>query len=324
MRDFLKKFRAGFRTEPPVQRQTPRTFKPGPRDARVKRPDVFEPALLQYQRAFRPGEPQFADPLLARPWRDARRRVMDHVLCSISASPWGEHLVLRGSLLLKAWLGDAARDPGDIDFTVIPHTKLISEPWAAELFAGLVEVVRDQPLVGRGIEIVPHEVATDEIWTYDRAPGKRVVFPWKAEGLPGGVVQCDVVFGERIDPPPTRTLITAGSLGGGECTVWAATREQSLAWKILWLETDRYAQGKDLYDAALLAEQTTLPKSLLERTLLAEPGHRMTAPIDAELPLTWTIDWDNFKLEYPHVEGESRDWQERLAAALRRSFAASA
>jgi hypothetical protein len=75
----------------------------------------------------------------------------------ISTSPWNDHLVLRGSLLLKAWLGGAARDPGDIDFTVIPHTKLISEPWAAEMFAGLVALLREHPHVGDGVELIPHE-----------------------------------------------------------------------------------------------------------------------------------------------------------------------
>src|SRR5688500_14363011 len=140
----------------PARRKIPRTYKPGPHDARVERADVFEPALRHYQDAFRPGEPAFADASLAQPWRDARRRVMDHALRLISTSPWADHLVLRGSLLLKAWLGDAARDPGDIDFTVIPHTKLIAEPWAAELFAGLVQMIRDNPHVGGGggIEIV--------------------------------------------------------------------------------------------------------------------------------------------------------------------------
>jgi hypothetical protein len=245
---------------------------------------------------------------------------MDHVLRLISTSPWSDHLVLRGSLLLQAWLGDAARDPGDIDFTVTPHTKLITEPWAAELFADLVRIVRENPHVGseRNVEIIPHEVATDDIWTYDRAPGKRVVFPWKVDGLPGGFVQCDVVFGEEIDPPPTRTLIPARR--GPGSTVLAASREQSLAWKILWLQTDQYAQGKDLYDAALLAEQTKLPLALLERTLRSDPDHRMSEPIDANLPLTWEIDWDNFKLEHPHVPGDAQAWKQRLAEALRRSF----
>ncbi|PYC74957.1 hypothetical protein C7C45_03455 [Micromonospora arborensis] len=43
--------------------------------------------------------------------------------------------------------------------------------------------------------------------------------------------------------------------------VLAAPAPLALAWKLLWLATDRYPQGKDLYDAALLAEHTTVTKA---------------------------------------------------------------
>jgi hypothetical protein len=244
---------------------------------------------------------------------------MDHVLRIVSGSPWNNHLVLRGSLLMKAWLGDAAREPGDMDWTVTPHTKLISEPWANELFEGIVRLVAVQPRVSDTIEILAAQIATDDIWTYDRAPGRRIVFPWRAEGLPDGTVQMDIVFGEAIDPPPTRTLVPTSNGTGSE--VLAASREQSLAWKILWLETDMYPQGKDLYDAVILAERTPgVPRELVERTLRSSPDYRPAeAPLE-DLPLRWQVDWDNFKLEYPAVVDDATEWKARLAAALRSSF----
>ena len=56
---------------------------------------------------------------MAEAWHRARRRVMDHLLRLVADSPWREGLVLRGSLVLTAWLGRVAREPGDIDFVVI-------------------------------------------------------------------------------------------------------------------------------------------------------------------------------------------------------------
>src|SRR5690349_6152169 len=73
-----------------------------PRDA------VFDPAVLQFRHAYRPSEPAFADATAASRWRSLRRRAMEHVLRRIVASPWNDHLVLRGSLVMRAWFGDTA------------------------------------------------------------------------------------------------------------------------------------------------------------------------------------------------------------------------
>jgi len=51
--------------------------------------------------------------------RAARRAVLAHVLRVLSTSAWAEYLVLRGSVTLRAWLGEFAREPGDIDFVVL-------------------------------------------------------------------------------------------------------------------------------------------------------------------------------------------------------------
>jgi hypothetical protein len=36
--------------------------------------------------------------------------------------------------------------------------------------------------------------------------------------------------------------------------------------------------------------------------------------------LDWTINWDNFRDEYPNLSGDVTAWQLRLALALARSF----
>ena len=60
---FLKRLSEAVPGKP--ARDIPRTFKPGAPDRRVNRPRVFDPALLHYQKAYRVGEPEFADPSLA-------------------------------------------------------------------------------------------------------------------------------------------------------------------------------------------------------------------------------------------------------------------
>ena len=47
------------------------------------------------------------------------RLALDHVLALIADAPWSSCLVLRGSMLMTAYAGTAARKPGDLDFIVV-------------------------------------------------------------------------------------------------------------------------------------------------------------------------------------------------------------
>lgn len=307
-----------MRSAPPGAEFFPSTYQPVTRRPGVEQSGVFDPALKHFARAYRAGEPVFHDAQLADRWRRARRTAMEHVLSAIAASPSAEHLVLRGSTLLRAWLGDAAREPGDLDFVVDPPTMTLDEARAADLFADIITAVRDQHHDGTGIAVDTDDVATETIWTYERAPGRRLVFTWHARDLPPGTVQIDAVFNEYLLEPAVWTDLATGA-GTSAIRVRAATPALSLAWKIRWLETDTYPQGKDLYDATLLAEFTTVPWGLLEDTLVKELGsdaYRYTP----ERVLTWKVDWANLQDEHPWIEGDARSWQQRLASALTRSF----
>src|SRR6185503_14258157 len=92
---------------------------------------------------------------------------------------------------------------------------------------------------------------SDDIWTYDRVPGRRLLLPWKADDL-SGWVQLDFVFHEHLPVAPEPAAVPAA--GRPSALLLAATPELSLAWKIMWLVTDAHPQGKDLYDAVLPAE----------------------------------------------------------------------
>jgi len=296
-------------------------------DQRIERPEVFEPALKHFPRAFRLGDPIFQDPEIKHQWLNARLQVIAHLLQMISGSRWNKHLVLRGSLLLKAWLGEVAREPGDVDWVFRPEKITLKNRLSGKLFNELIQMVSKRPQIGH-VTIEIDQISIDDIWTYERAEGRRIVFPWKVENLPTGALQMDVVFGEKLFDDPIQTSMSL--IEGDRTILWSASPALSLAWKLLWLETDCYPQGKDLYDATLLAEQTHLPFDLLRQVLLSNPDWRFD--FERNQNFSWRsgfpwmmdtedIDWENFQMEYPGIEGEASDWQARLSQALAPTFA---
>ncbi|MEW9531236.1 nucleotidyl transferase AbiEii/AbiGii toxin family protein [Microbispora sp. NPDC049125] len=293
----------------------PATYVPVTHGQGARQPPIFDPALKQFDRAFRAGEPAFDDAATGRRWRRARRSAIDHLVRVVAGSPWSENLVLRGSLLLEAWIGEQARDPGDLDWVVVPHTVGLESPLTVAMFKGLIAAVAATPAPPGAVTVDPGDVAMDDIWTYDRVPGRRLVFTWHADGLPPGTVQLDFVFNERLPVPPQTALIPRTD-GAEPTPVLAASPELSLAWKIQWLASDIWPQGKDLYDAVLLAERVTLPRDLLRRVLDDAFGEGSAERLTTEYILSLGVDWEELQAEYPHITGNAGEWQERLARAI--------
>jgi Nucleotidyl transferase AbiEii toxin, Type IV TA system len=310
----------------------PNTYRPDDnKDPRMQRPQIFDPALWHFShRAFRLGDPVFQDPEIAQRWLEARQKVIEHILLSIYNSQWHWPLVLRGSLLLKAWLGDTAREPNDIDWVFRPEDVKREDRLAKQLFDELIQLLKQYPSFNN-ITIDAANIATDDLWTYERADGRRLLIPWQVEDLPRGTLQVDIVFGERILDLPILTPIPTS--WNEPIPIWSASKELSLAWKLRWLATDRYPQGKDLYDATLLAENTQLPFALLQKVLESSEYYEdWMSDVKYYIPnFSWKsgypwledpeIDWDNFKLEYPWVEGDAQAWKDRLSLALAPTFA---
>ncbi|WP_344128443.1 nucleotidyl transferase AbiEii/AbiGii toxin family protein [Luedemannella flava] len=303
----------------------PATYRPLPEGAMVRQSAAFDPALKNHANAYRAGEPVFLDAAAGQRWRQARRAAMDHLLAVIARSELADNLVLRGSVTLAAWVGAAAREPGDLDFVVIPHTMTSDSVEARRLLDGLRAAVAAAP--GAGLRA--WETAESAIWTYERADGRRLVIPFGAPGVPDGTVQVDLVFGERL--PLTLEALAAErltgvslaieklTLPGVDVPVLAAPAPLALAWKLLWLATDIYPQGKDLYDAVLLAEHTRVGLPLVRNLMRAELGNEAN-DFTAETVLSWDIDWTNFTDEYPGIDGDAESWRRRLARALERAW----
>jgi hypothetical protein len=295
----------------------PKTLRYVPGDDVRQRP-VFDPALKQYQNAYRATDPCFADPERGDAWRVARRRALDLVLGAVADSEWVESLVLRGSVLMSAWFGEDAREPGDLDFVVVPRSWRTDDGRTERMLASLAAAARERAVADGGtVAISARGAVVEDIWTYDRVPGLRMVLPWEAPGLPGGHVQLDFVFGERLPEPPEPVELPGGVV------VYAATPGLSLAWKLMWLINDMHGQGKDLYDAVLLAERHPLSRELLHEVFRLSgewPYHREHILLEDVVEAAGYVEWNHFATEYPRFADAEREFAERLVRAVAPAF----
>lgn len=211
-------------------------------------------------------------------------------------------------------------------------------------YGNLLDLVADSPQAAAGVRLDADRARVDASWGYayagdggEPSAGVRLLIPWTAEGVDEpGAVQLDFALDEALPDAPRFAAVPRAD-GGAPAVVRAASREASLAWKLLWLHTDNAAQGacaaKDLYDAVLLAEspRTRLTARLIRRVLRtasaattsgigAAPG--AAAPLTATAIQAWRV---------PHwpppaasagpgpgaqpVRGGAPDWLERLARA---------
>jgi hypothetical protein len=296
---------------------------------------VFDPSMKQHMVAMRASEPLFDDAGQGARWYAARRAATDAILHAVADSGFADRLVLRGSILLKTWFGDAAREPGDLDFIVEADDWEPLGPATRQLFQAIAEGAEATSRDGSARDGSAHDgsardgsarvdaagARTGQIWTYDRVPGCRLVLPWSADGCPDGSVQLDFVFGEKVPEPAQPLEISLG--GGTPATLRAATPGLSLAWKLLWLVTDSYPQGKDLFDAVLLAESAQLSHATLQEVFeLAEPAYEgKPVTLDMVRNAVERVDWDAFMTDYPQWKWDTDNLGERLLSAVEPIFA---
>ncbi|TVL88752.1 nucleotidyl transferase AbiEii/AbiGii toxin family protein [Streptomyces sp. SAJ15] len=311
-----------------ARKELPRTLVPVAGEGVAQSP-VFDPAMKHHARALRPSEPRFADARTGDGWHAARRLALDHVLDAVGGGEWADHLVLRGSVLLRAWYGAAAREPGDLDFVVQPRDWELPDPRSDRMLDGIARAAEELSLRDGRVRLDAGGAVSDSIWTYDRVPGRRLVIPWTAEGLPGGSVQLDFVFNEPLPVPAELTEVPRRGGSGEPLRLWAAGRGLSLAWKIMWLVSDSYPEGKDLYDALLLAEDpaTELPLGLLREVFTGvDYGAYARFPVLPELIASSAsqAEWFEFAKDHPEIAGAPDRWfdgppravVDRLVAAL--------
>lgn len=295
----------------------PRTYLPAA-DPDAAQKLVFDPSTKQYSSSFRASEPQFDRRTQATSWREARRTAIDSVLAAIAGSGWADHLVLRGSVLLKSWLGDVAREPGDLDFVVRPDDWKLEDRRTSSMLTGIAAAA-ERACAESHVHIMADQAAAEDIWTYERAPGRRLMLPWASAHSHSGYLQLDFVFGETLPQEPRPALIGLAA-GGRRARVLAVSMELSLAWKVQWLVTDMWPEAKDLYDAVLLAERTSLGYDLLQRATAEADPYYEQHPVSLADILELDPDTKAFRADYPDLPLDEQDLVLRLAAALDRTF----
>src|SRR5438105_3419143 len=113
--------------------QTPKSWYPAAYVADPQRPDVFDPALKHYRRAFVKGPPK--DAANARRLTDARSLLLRRTARALARSPLADVFVLRGSFTLWSWFGGRARRPRDLDLVVRDAALAPDGPGADALLA---------------------------------------------------------------------------------------------------------------------------------------------------------------------------------------------
>jgi Nucleotidyl transferase AbiEii toxin, Type IV TA system len=250
---------------------------------------VFDPSLKHFESAYRfGGLADNSSPETAKIWRRKQDLCTIKVIRSLVQSPVGESLVLRGSWLMREWFESSARAPHDVDFVCTASVTAdelvrIVDPWLRN------ELASDPTLLADCLQ-------TTTLWAYEVVQGRRFVVPWSA-GDVNGVVQVDVTVDEEIFEPPQKSDLPSAGI-----SVMAVTKSQALAWKIFWLMTDAHPQGKDLYDAVLLAREVSLSPEL-ERWLRNKLEPEMGRPWDGTLmpATTFRAEWKHFESEYPNL-----------------------
>ncbi|MFD4457845.1 nucleotidyl transferase AbiEii/AbiGii toxin family protein [Nocardia sp. NPDC058480] len=298
-----------------ANRMLPATLLPVDASGVSQRP-VFDPAFTDRRFGMRLSEPYFDEDDVAGAWRRARREALDHVLAGLAATQWADQVMVRGSVLLRAWYGTEAREPGDLDFVVLSPDWTLPDPRTEAMFVEVAAVAQGAAeRSGSTVRLDPAGAVSDEIWTYDRVPGRRLVLPWSATepGIPGGSVQLDFVFGEALPEPPLRTEIARLGSSGPGAVLLAASPQLSLAWKLVWLATDCFPEGKDLFDAVLLAERVTMSQELFRA---AAAGEAVEAGFADGAAWAREASWSEFTKDYPHLADEHDTYVWRLASAL--------
>lgn len=183
----------------------------------------------------------------------------------------------------------------------------------------VADLVRENPVASRGVTFQADAVTVDSTWGYsydttEGAGGARLDLPWRADPDMAGSIQLDFAYDERL--PEAASLIAVPRQDMSPPTVvWAATPQLSLLWKLQWLSVDQETygscQGKDLFDAVVLAE---LDGVALSGVLACELLRRVPRPesLRPEAILRWQVDRST------GPAGATTAWRERLARAVSR------
>jgi Nucleotidyl transferase AbiEii toxin, Type IV TA system len=212
------------------------------------------------------------------------RYALERFLYRLSCSQHGDRFILKGALLLLAWLGETLRPTLDADFLGLgdlPDEELL----------GIVRTVCRQPVPDDGMLYDPESITMKEIREDDAYGGRRV----KLFGHLGNGrfrLQLDVGIGDAMEPPP-EWLDYPALLNFPAPKIQAYRPETVVAEKVQAM-VDRSllnTRMKDFYDVYVLAEAYAFESELLVDAVRATFRRRGTAMPDGP-PVALTAEMD--------------------------------
>lgn len=253
------------------------------------------------------------------------RYAVERLLYRLSRSPHAEKFVLKGALLLLAWLGETVRPTRDAD--LLGFGELADEA-LARIFREVcgVEVEPD------GIAFDAGSVSVSAVREKDAYGGKRVTAQ-AGLGAARLKVQVDIGIGDAVTPVP-RWIEYPGLLDLPRPRLLAYPRETVLAEKLhaMVLFGVHNSRMKDYFDVYVLLREGRMNEATLGRAIAATFARRRTAlpdgtPAgpseafsgDAAKRAQWKAFLDKNRLEAPSLEEVVADMRTRLGAPLARA-----
>lgn len=205
---------------------------------------------------------------------------IERFLYRLSISPYADRFVLKGAMLLSAWLGQGARPTRDIDFLGIGTFTL-------DAIGDMAREVCVLPCEPDGMTFLPETVKVAEIRTSGQYRGARLTLSG-ALGRARVKVQVDVGIGDATMPGPA--LLDYPSLLGFPHPRLRAYQPETVvaekvhAMAVLGLTNTRL---KDLHDVTALSRQVDFDGATLASAIDATFARRKTA-IPEGLPAALT------------------------------------
>jgi predicted nucleotidyltransferase component of viral defense system len=233
------------------------------------------------------------------------RFASERFLYRLSRSPYVERFVLKGALLLAAWLGEAIRPTRDADLLGFGD---LSDTELQRIFgeACRVEIEPD------GLVFDASTIAIADIRPEDAYGGKRIVL-WSYLGPARLRVQVDVGLGDAVVPEP-EWLDYPSLLDLPRPRLRAYRPETAIAEKVhaMVVLGTKNSRTRDFFDVHALSERESFDGTRLAQALRATFERRRTA-IPVELPVALTS-------AFAEVEGKRAQWRSflrrnRLSAA---------
>lgn len=221
------------------------------------------------------------------------RYAVERFLYQLSRSPHADFFVLKGAMLLLAWLGETIRPTRDAD---LPGSGKLDAESLARIFAEICMTSVEPD----GLEFDTQSIRVASIRAEDAYGGQRVAFLARL-GPARLRVQVDVGIGDAVFPEP-EWLQYPSLLGQPRARLRAYRKETAIAEKLHAMVelASNNSRMRDFFDVHALAAAKSFDGEVLSVAIATTFGHRGTV-IPAGPPLAFTP-------EFAAVEGKAAQW----------------